>query len=85
MIYRGTPDKLVELAKNYVWRAEVSQEEYEHLKEEYPIISTIPSGAGWEIQFVGEKPGSLEAVAVEPNLEHAYVQYMENKLNHWKL
>ncbi len=85
LIYEGTPDLLVEQTKGHVWRAEVSQEEYEKLKEEFPIISTIPSGAGWEIQFVGEKPSGLEANAVDPNLEHAYVHYMENKLRHWNL
>ena len=85
LIYEGTPDLLVEQTKGHVWRAEVSQEEYEKLKEEFPIISTIPSGAGWEIQFVGEKPMDIEAHAVDPNLEHAYVHYMDNKLSHWKL
>ena len=83
LVYEGTPDQLVELAKGYVWRTEVSQEDYELLKEDFPIISTIPSGSGWEIQFVGEKPASLVAERVEPNLEHAYVHYMDNKLNHW--
>jgi len=85
LIYKGTPDRLVELARGHVWRSEVTQTTYEQIKEEVPIISTIPSGSGWEIQFVGEKPGSLKAQAVEPNLEHAYVHYMDNKLDHWKL
>jgi len=85
LIYHGTPDQLVEEAKGYVWRAEISQEEYEILKSEVPIISTIPSGGGWEVQFVGEKPDSIRAVQVEPNLEHAYVHYMDVKLEHWNL
>jgi ABC-type multidrug transport system ATPase subunit len=85
LIYDGTPDQLVEQASGCVWRAEVSPETYDRLKEEYPIISTIPSGEGWEIQFVGSKPDGLEAFPVEPNLEHAYVHYMENKLQHWNL
>lgn len=85
LIYHGTPDQLVEEAKGYVWRAEISQEEYETLKSEVPIISTIPSGGGWEVQFVGEKPDSIRAVQVEPNLEHAYVHYMDVKLEHWNL
>jgi ABC-type multidrug transport system ATPase subunit len=85
LIYNGTPDLLVEQAKGCVWRAEVTADTYEKLKEEFPIISTIPSGTGWEIQFVGDKPDDLEAVPVEPNLEHAYVHYMENKLHHWNL
>ena len=85
LIYEGTPDILVDQTKGYVWRAEVSQEEYEKLKEDFPIISTIPSGTGWEIQFVGEKPSNVDAQPVDPNLEHAYVHYMDNKLSHWNL
>ena len=85
LIYHGTPDHLVEQASGFVWRAEVSQEVYESLKTEVPIISTIPSGGGWEVQFVGEKPSGIEAFPVEPNLEHAYVHHMDNKLEHWNL
>lgn len=85
LIYQGTPDNLVAGARGQVWRAEVSPLQYENLKEEFPIISTIPSGSGWEIQFVGEKPGDLDAVSVDPNLEHAYVHYMDNQLDHWNL
>ena len=85
LIYNGTPDHLVEQAEGYVWRAEISQVEYETLKSEVPIISTIPSGGGWEVQFVGEKPDRIDAVRVDPNLEHAYVHYMDNKLEHWDL
>jgi ABC-2 type transport system ATP-binding protein len=85
LIYHGTPDHLVEKAKGFVWRAEISQEKYEVLKTEVPIISTIPSGGGWDVQFVGEKPAGVKAQMVEPNLEHAYVHYMDNKLEHWNL
>lgn len=85
LIYHGTPDQLVEEAKGFVWKAEISQEKYEILKSEVPIISTIPSGGGWEIQFVGEKPPDIQATQLDPNLEHAYVHYMDNKLKHWNL
>ena len=85
LIYNGTPDHLVEQTIGHVWKAEISQEEYEALKSEVPIISTIPSGGGWEVQFVGEKPDHITAVPVDPNLEHAYVHYMDNELEHWNL
>jgi len=85
LIYHGTPDQLVEEAKGFVWRAEISQEKYEIIKRDVPIISTIPSGGGWEIQFVGEKPVDIQAVQLDPNLEHAYVHFMDNKLKHWNL
>lgn len=85
LIYNGTPDHLVEQTKGFVWSAEVSQDQYDNMKEDYPIISTIPSGGGWEIQFVGQKPANIEAFEIEPNLEHAYVHFMDNNFKHWDL
>ena len=85
LIYRGTPDAMVEQARGHVWHTEITQAEYDQIKDKVPIISTIPSGKGWEIQFVGDPPGDIEARAVDPNLEHAYVHYMDNKLDHWNL
>ncbi len=85
LIYSGTPDNLIRQAEGLVWRTEIGQEDYDRLKEDVPIISTIPSGKGWEVQFVGEKPAYVEAVSIDPNLEHAYVNYMDNKFEHWDL
>lgn len=83
LAYQGTPDRLVEETKGFVWSAEVSQEDYDRMKEQYPIISTIPSGDGWQIQFVGPRPDYIDAREMQPSLEHAYVHYMENKFQHW--
>jgi ABC-2 type transport system ATP-binding protein len=83
LVYDAAPDNLIQSAKGFVWHANVSVEQYNNLKENFPIISTIPSGTGWEIQFVGEKPAGLDATEIYPNLEHAYVHFMENKLQHW--
>ena len=85
LVYDGAPDKLVAGAKGFVWQATVSEDQYERMKEMFPIISTIPSGTGWEIQFVGEKPEGIEAREIHPNLEHAYVHFMEHHLKHWNL
>jgi ABC-2 type transport system ATP-binding protein len=85
IVYKGTPDVLIDNTKGNVWQAEVSQEQYDIIKDTHPIIATIPSGAGWDIQFVGEKPDGMTASEIYPNLEHAYVHLMENKLNHWNL
>ncbi|HDR67508.1 MAG TPA: ABC transporter ATP-binding protein [Bacteroidaceae bacterium] len=85
LIYNGTPDTLVENTKGYVWIAEVDEDQFIELKNSYPIISTIPNGNGWEVQFVGQKPDNLTVRKIDPNLEHAYVHYMDNKLNHWDL
>lgn len=84
LVYNGAPDRLVAKAKGFVWQAVVTEEQYHDMKEKFPVISTIPSGSGWEIQFVGDKPRDIDVQEIHPNLEHAYVHYMENKLNHWK-
>ena len=85
IIYDGSPDGLVNSTKGFVWKAEISEEQFISLKDTHPVISTIPKDTGWEVQFVGDKPEGMAANPIQPNLEHAYVHYMDNKLNHWNL
>jgi hypothetical protein len=47
------------------------------------VITTVPSGTGWEIQVVADKIEGYDAEPFPPNLEHAYVYFMENRLNRW--
>ena len=75
--FTGTPEQLVAKAQGHVWQLTTSGFEYELLKEKYAVISTIPSDDGWEVQLVGEDLNGYNAVAIEPNLEHAYVYFME--------
>ena len=49
----------------------------------YPVISTIPRGRNWEIQVVADELSGYEAEPFAPNLEHAYVYFMESKLDLW--
>ncbi len=75
--YNGSPEALVEKAKGHVWQVQTSGMEYEMLKEKYAVTSTIPSAEGWEIQLVGDKLDLPTATEIDPNLEHAYVYFME--------
>jgi ABC-type multidrug transport system ATPase subunit len=75
--YKGSPENLVEKAKGHVWQVQTSGMEYEILKEKYAVTSTIPSSEGWEIQMVGDSLDLPSAVEIDPNLEHAYVYFME--------
>lgn len=85
LVYNGSPDELVKKTKGYVWNAHISEEQFLTLKDSHPVISTIPSDSGWEVQFVGNKPDDIKASGIDPNLEHAYVHFMDNELNHWNL
>ena len=79
--YKGSPDKLIELSRNNVWKISATDTEYHEIQEKYPIISSIPSDEGWEVQVVSKEINGYLGERIEPNLEHAYVNYMENELN----
>lgn len=76
--FTGSPETLIEKARGHVWQVQTAGVEYDMLKEKYAVTSTIPSEDGWEIQLVGEKLALHSAVEIEPNLEHAYVYFMES-------
>ena len=82
--FNGSPEELIDKCRGHVWSVETSGMEYEKIKNEYAVTSTIPTGKGWEIQVVGENVGIKHAVSIDPNLEHAYVYFMdcvlENKI-----
>lgn len=75
--FEGSPDDMIELAKGKVWEIFVTDQQFKEIKEKYPIISTIPSNGGWDIQIVAEEPEGFDARAIMPNIEHAYVYFMD--------
>jgi ABC-2 type transport system ATP-binding protein len=79
--YKGSPEHLIEMAKGNVWKISATDTEYHEIQEKYPIISSIPSDEGWEVQVVSKEINGYLGERIEPNLEHAYVNFMENELN----
>jgi ABC-type multidrug transport system ATPase subunit len=75
--FKGAPEELINKTRGHVWQVTTSGVEYDMLKDKYAIISTIPSEDGWEVQLVGDKIEAKNAIEIEPNLEHAYVYFME--------
>ena len=81
--YFGSPQNILKEAEGKVWHMKVKGDELALIDKLYPVITTIPSGTGWEVQVVSDKIEGFDAVPYPPNLEHAYVYYMEKKLNRW--
>ena len=73
----GSPQQMLSLAEGKVWRLKVTGDELYEIDKRYPVITTVPSGAGWEVQVVADVIEDFQAEAYPPNLEHAYVYYME--------
>jgi ABC-2 type transport system ATP-binding protein len=84
LAFKGSPEQLISQARNNVWRIDATDTEYHEIQDKYPIISSIPSENGWEVQVVSRSINGYAGEPIEPNLEHAYVNFMENELNeHW--
>ena len=83
LAYSGSPDDLVEHAKGKVWLLKATESEYMEINEKYPVISNVPTSEGWEIQVVADEINGYHGHTIDPNLEHAYVYFMESKHNQW--
>jgi len=83
LAFSGSPEQLVSEAKGCVWLIKATESEYLEINERFPVISTIPAPGGWEVQVVADSIDGYYGTPIEPNLEHAYVYFMENKLNQW--
>ena len=79
----GAPQDMLKEAEGKVWRMKVGGNELNEIDKKYPVITTIPAGSGWEVQVVAEKVEGYDAEPFPPNLEHAYVYFMEKKLDRW--
>lgn len=83
LAFTGSPDKLIARAEGKVWLVQATEAEYLEINEKFPVISNVPNSNGWEIQVVAESVNGYDAQPMAPNLEHAYVYFMENNLNQW--
>lgn len=77
VVFNESPDKLVQKAKGHTWSIEALDSELESIKEKYPVIATIPSENGWDVQVVADNVKDFSGKTIDPNLEHAYVYFME--------
>ena len=77
LAFNGSPQNLIEKARGHVWQVNTSGYEYDLIKEQYAVVSTIPTSDGWEVQLIGDGSKFKNAIELEPNLEHAYVYFME--------
>ncbi len=80
LVFSGSPENLVKHAEGHVFKLNLNPFEYEFVKERYNVISTIPVESGWEVQIVSDEVPEYKSTGIIPNIEHAYVYYMEHKL-----
>lgn len=79
--FNGAPSDFVNQANGHVWSIDVAYEELQVVKEKYHVITSIPGNESFTMEVVTVNSNGIEhfnPVAVVPNLEHAYVYYMES-------
>lgn len=75
--FEGSPDELIRMAEGKVWELFVTDNELQQIKERFPIVATIPMNGGWEIQVVTDNPAPFNGQIITPNIEHAYIYFMD--------
>ena len=83
LAFTGSPDELISRAVGKVWLIQATEAEYLEINEKFPVISNVPNSEGWEIQVVADSINGYNGHNIDPNLEHAYVYFMESNLNQW--
>jgi ABC-2 type transport system ATP-binding protein len=78
--FKGSPEGMIDQVRGHVWQVTLGDEEFTALKNKYSVVSTIPVEGQWEAQLIATNQPHPEAKNVNPNLEHAYVYFMENQL-----
>jgi ABC-type multidrug transport system ATPase subunit len=79
IVFNGAPDDLVKAARGRVWQITATDSELDYLKESYPVISTVPAAGGYEMRIVADEIAGKAATPVEPNLEDAYIYFMQTQ------
>lgn len=81
--FTGSPEELVRQAQGHVWSIHVTEKEYLEINQKYQVVATMMMKDGWKVTIVGDEVKGYEAEAVAPNLEHAYVYFVEHTLRRY--
>jgi len=78
VVFSGPPGELVERTRGKVWNVTALPEEMDAVKLRYPVVSSVPSVTGYELRLVADSVTDQPAATAEPNLEDAYVYFMDS-------
>jgi len=78
VLYSGTPRSMRELARDRVWEAVLSEDDFHEAEPDLRLISHLRTPAGIRARFLARQPmQGLAAEPVEPTLEDAYLQLLQ--------
>ena len=78
--FTGAPEELIRQAQGHVWEIYATEKEYVEVSQKFQVVATVMMKKGWKVTVVGDEVYGYEAEEITPNLEHAYVYYVEHTL-----
>lgn len=78
--FTGSPEEIIRQAEGHVWSLNVDEKEYVEVNQKYQVIATVMQKEGWKVTVVGDEVVGYDAEPISPNLEHAYVYFVEHTL-----
>lgn len=78
--YRGRPDTLIAKAAGKVWQVLIDEADFSHIAAHMQVISTIPKQPNLLLRVVGDPISGYDMQSVAPNLEDAYMYFMESEV-----
>lgn len=79
VIFRGLPQNLISKAAGKVWQLECQESDFKKVAENMQVISSVPRERHLFMRVVGEPLTGFDLKPVAPNLEDAYMHFMETE------
>ncbi len=76
--FQGAPEDLVRLAEGKAWSITVDDAGFEDISKRFHVVTVAPEGDALLLRVVGDAEPLSGAEPVAPNLEDAYVYFMES-------
>lgn len=76
----GSPEELIRQSEGHVWSIYATEKEYVEVNQKYQVVATVMMKKGWKVTVVGDEVKGYKAEPIAPNLEHAYVYFVEHTL-----
>jgi ABC-type multidrug transport system ATPase subunit len=78
--FTGSPEELLRQAQGHVWTIYVTEKEYLEVNQKYQVVATVMMKHGWKVTVVGDEVKGYDAQMIQPNLEQAYVYFVEHTM-----
>lgn len=74
IVYQGGVRELLEKSAGSVWTFDVDRNEFDSIKRDHSIISTVSEGERIRLRVISDKKPFENALSIQPSIEDAYMK-----------